>query len=137
MERHHMIDSAGRRSILIACGVLLAGCVAADPPSAAADAGITADGLQSAMAAAFADAEKQTGIARADLKLQSAEVVTWPDGSLGCPKPGGMYTQSLVPGYRIRIHAGEKVLDYHASARGQQVLCPPGRAVEPILGEAM
>jgi len=132
-----MNHSAAHRRILVACGVLLAGCVAADPPSADTVAGITADGLQSAMAAAFADAERQTGIARADLKLQSAEIVTWPDGSLGCPRPGGMYTQSLVPGYRIRIQAGDKVLDYHASARGQQVLCPPGRAVEPIVGEAM
>jgi hypothetical protein len=132
-----MIDSARRRCILITCGALLAGCAAADPPAKAADEGITADGLQSAIAAALVDAEKQTGTARADLKLQSAEIVTWPDGSLGCGKPGGMYTQAMVPGYRIRIRAGDKVLDYHSSARGQLVLCPQGRAVEPIQGEAI
>jgi hypothetical protein len=58
--------------------------------------------------------------------------VTWPDGSLGCPQPGVNYTMALVPGYRIRVRAGERVLDYHASQRGYFVLCPGGMAVDPI-----
>ena len=43
---------------------------------------------------------------RADLKVLSAEAVTWSDGSLGCPEPGMMYTQALVPGYRVQIRGG-------------------------------
>jgi hypothetical protein len=39
---------------------------------------------------------------------------------------------ALVPGYRIKVRAGEQVLDYHASRRGYFVLCPAQRSVDPI-----
>ena len=126
-----------RRIALVASGALLAACAVAEPPDSVPEPNPSASGLQSAIEGAFSDAEKQTGLARDALKLVSAGVVTWPDGSLGCPRPGGMYTQALVPGYRVQIKAGTQVLDYHAGARGQVVLCPSDRAVEPIQGEAM
>jgi hypothetical protein len=47
-----------------------------------------------------------------------------------------MYTQALVPGYRIRVRAGEQLLDYHATSRGHFLLCPPGRAIDPV-GDAV
>ena len=47
------------------------------------------------------------------------------------------YTMALVPGYRIRIKAGQQVLNYHASARGYWVLCPLGRAVDPAPRDAI
>lgn len=81
--------------------------------------------------AALTDAARRTGIDAAALKVASAERVTWLDGSLGCPDPDFMYTQALVPGYRIRIQAGDEMLDYHAGAHGVPLLCPPGRAVDP------
>ena len=74
----------------------------------------------------------RTKIDRTKLTVLSAESVTWSDGSLGCPEPGMAYTQALVPGYRIRIQAGAEVLDYHAGRRGLPVLCPAGRAIEPV-----
>ncbi len=140
------------RWTVVACGTLLAGCAAAGEPVQAvepvvpgtptepaetAEAPITSAGLEAAVEAAFADAATRTGLVRTSLRLASAAVVTWKDGSLGCPSPGGMYTQALVPGYRIVIDAGTKTLDYHVSARGRLLLCPEGRAVEPIRGEAM
>jgi hypothetical protein len=82
--------------------------------------------------AVLADAAKRTGMARASLVLESVQAVTWSDGSLGCPQPGMNYTMALVPGYRIRVRAGEQLLDYHASRRGYFVLCPEGRAVDPL-----
>ena len=138
--------------VVVACGTLLAGCASAGEPvrteepvvpdtptepAGPAEVSITAAGLQAAVEAAFADAATRTGLARTNLRLASAEVVTWKDGSLGCPSPGGMYTQALVPGYRIVIDAGTKTLDYHVSALGRLLLCPDDRAVEPIRGEAM
>ena len=81
--------------------------------------------------AALDDAAHSTGFAPASLKVSSVEKVTWLDGSLGCPEPGLMYTQALVAGYRIRIDAGGKTLDYHADKRGTLVLCPAERAAEP------
>jgi hypothetical protein len=92
--------------------------------------------LQSAIDAALADAARRTGVERTDLEVLSAEAVTWSDGSLGCPQPGMMYTQALVPGFRIRVRAGEETLDYHAGRSGAPLLCPAGRAVEPVSGDA-
>ena len=88
--------------------------------------------LQAQVERALADATGRSGLTAPRVKVASAEHVTWSDGSLGCPQPGMLYTQALVPGYRIRIQAGAETLDYHASARGALVLCPPDRAVDPI-----
>lgn len=90
--------------------------------------------LQSMTEAALDEATRQTKLDRARLKVISAEAVTWPDGSLGCPRPDMAYTQALVPGYRIRVQAGGEVLDFHASRQGQLVLCPSGRSTEPVAG---
>jgi len=82
--------------------------------------------------AALDDAANRSTTARADIKVTSAEPVTWPDGSLGCPQPGMMYTQALVAGYRIVLQAGEQTLNYHAMSRGRPVFCPAGRVVLPV-----
>ena len=87
--------------------------------------------LQSIVEAARQDASSRTGLSLEAIKVLSAERVTWSDGSLGCPSPGMLYTQALVPGFRVMLDAGGQVLDYHAGAGGHLVLCPAGRAVEP------
>ena len=87
--------------------------------------------IESLKEAALVDAMKRTGIDRRLLKVRSAEAVTWSDGSLGCPQPGMMYTQALVPGYRVRIDAGGKVLDYHAGRSGPPAFCPADRVMPP------
>jgi hypothetical protein len=87
--------------------------------------------LESMTDAALADAARLTGMKRTDLKILSAEAVTWSDGSLGCPQPGMMYTQALVPGYRVRIEAGGQVLDYHAGRSGAPTVCPAELARDP------
>jgi hypothetical protein len=86
--------------------------------------------LQATVDAALADAAKRTGIERARLKVVSAQAVTWPDGSLGCPSPGRSYTQALTPGFRIVIQAGKSTLDYHTNTRLHLVLCS-GRGTPP------
>lgn len=83
------------------------------------------------------DAAKQAGMSKAGLAVERAEAVTWADGSLGCPQPGMSYTMALVPGYRIKVRAGGRVLDYHASQRGYFVLCPEGRSQEPAPRDAI
>ncbi len=94
--------------------------------------GVVNTGLKQIVEAALADAARRTGRDASTLQVVSAEAVTWPDGSLGCPEPGMNYTMALVPGYRVRIRAGAEVLDYHASRPGYLVLCPPGRSVDPV-----
>jgi hypothetical protein len=84
--------------------------------------------LRSIIRAAVDDAARRTGRAVVTLQVISSEAVTWPDGSLGCPEPGVTYTMAPVPGCRVRIQAGDTVLDYYTSRRGYLVLCPSERA---------
>ena len=88
--------------------------------------------LQSAIDAALTDAARRTGLKQTELEVLSAEAVTWSDGSIGCPQPGVMYTQALVPGYRIRVRAGTETLDYHSGRKGAPTFCPAERVVPPI-----
>ncbi len=87
------------------------------------------------LTAALEDAAKRTGAKAAAIEVTVAEAVTWPDGSIGCPQPGMMYTQALVPGYRIVLRAGEHTLNYHASSRGGGPnFCPADRVASPAPG---
>lgn len=92
--------------------------------------------LETAVQAALADASRRTGLAVDALQVLDAAAVTWRDGSLGCPQPDRVYTQALVPGFRVRIRAAGQQLDYHAGSRGAVLLCPAGRASEPLPGNA-
>lgn len=114
----------------LACA-LGSGCTAPNPATGVAPMNLSAD-LQAPAQAALSDASRRTGIDVAALKLLGAEHVTWPDGSLGCPAQGRVYTQALVRGVRIRIEAQGDTLDYHASENGTPVLCPSGRARPPV-----
>jgi hypothetical protein len=67
-----------------------------------------------------------SGMPASDLAVEGAEAVTWPDGSLGCPEPGMMYTQVLVDGYWVVIRAGAETYDFRASGSDFK-LCPPSR----------
>jgi hypothetical protein len=81
--------------------------------------------------AALNDALRRTGVPRAAIEVLSADAVTWPDGSMGCPAPGMLYTQALVPGYRIVLQAGSQRLTYHAGREGPPSFCPADRAQMP------
>jgi len=127
----------GALAPLAACAALGTACAQVSPPALPAPPEgkpMNAVTLQSITEAAVADAVRQTGLSVGQLRVTAAEPVTWRDGSLGCPQPGMAYTEALVPGFRIRVAAGDRELDYHASARGALVLCPTGRAVDPIPG---
>jgi hypothetical protein len=91
--------------------------------------------LQSVVEAATQDAASRMNVDRAAIEVVRAEQVIWSDGSLGCPAPGMLYTQALVPGYRVILRAGGQTLDYHAAANGRFALCPPGRAIEPVVDD--
>ena len=73
--------------------------------------------------AILADLAKRTGSARETLDVLRSEETVFPDGSLGCPKPGLAYTQALVEGYRVVIRHAGKDYDYRAARSGYFVLC--------------
>jgi hypothetical protein len=83
--------------------------------------------LDHATDAAVADLAAEEGVDEAAIEVVSADRVTWSDGSLGCPEPGGMYTQALVPGYRIVLAVDGTEVHYHG-ADGSA----PSRCDDPI-----
>ncbi|MGH8949191.1 MAG: hypothetical protein ACRDXF_10075 [Acidimicrobiia bacterium] len=76
------------------------------------------------VAPAKADLATRLGVEPDELEVISAETVTWPDGSLGCPEPGMSYTQALVDGSKVVLGHDERVYVYHAGDDGQPFLCP-------------
>jgi hypothetical protein len=72
---------------------------------------------------AVADLAQRLGVDAAAVRVVSSDEVTWPDGSLGCPEPGMMYTQMLVPGNRTILEVGGKQYAYHSSASRAPFLC--------------
>jgi hypothetical protein len=62
----------------------------------------------------------------------AANLVTWPDGSLGCPQPGKVYTQALVEGASIALATGGQTYEYHAGRDGAPFLCPTIEIPPPI-----
>jgi hypothetical protein len=55
---------------------------------------------------------------RDNITVERAESAIFPDGGLGCPKPGEIYTQAQVQGYWVVLRSAGKGYDYRASAKG-------------------
>lgn len=90
---------------------------ATDDPAAGSDA---------ALGEETAAAISETGADPDDVEVREATFVTWPDGALGCPEDGMMYTQALVEGYRIVLVVDGEEVTFHGAA-GQ----PPFRCEDP------
>ena len=70
-----------------------------------------------------ADLAARPEVEESSIEVLSAELMTWPDGSLGCPQPGMFYTQALVEGSRVLLRSGETTYPYHAGDNGEPFLC--------------
>lgn len=120
-------------------GLLLAACAAgqlaspsaseqavSDPPTpdeTPAATMPTADISEDAIAALVVMAAEDADATIDEVRVVSAEEVTWSDGSLGCPQPGMAYTQALVPGYRVVLEIDGKELYFHAAQGGEFRIC--------------
>lgn len=62
------------------------------------------------------------GIPSEEIEVVEVEEVEWPDTSLGCPQPGMVYAQVIVPGCRVVMKARGEVYEYH-SGEARAVLC--------------
>ena len=114
----------GLTALALLVVVATSGCAVSDGSGGAADATSTPRAAEPTSgvdpeALAIADLAAHTGVDPADIDVVAHEQVTWPDGSLGCPKPGYSYTQALVDGYRIVLRAGAEDYAYHG-ADGQK-----------------
>lgn len=105
----------------------------APEPAPEVDAPVSAVNMQAVIDAALDDAAARMGRPRTELRVITAEAVTWPDGSLGCPEEGRGYTDALVRGFRVRIGTSAKDwIEYHAGMDGKPFHCPSERVRPPF-----
>jgi hypothetical protein len=80
--------------------------------------------MQGLVDSAVADLAVRLSIAPDAIAVVSAEAVTWPDGSVGCPHPDMRYTQVPVDGALIVLAVGSTTYRYHSGgARTEPFLC--------------
>jgi len=97
---------------LILTAVLASGC--------ASDSARTVDPIAQP---AVTDLAGRLGIEESEIAVVSIEEVTWPDGSLGCPEPGTMYTQALEDGTLIILEVDGATYEYHAGVDRDPFYC--------------
>jgi hypothetical protein len=134
-------------SICLVCVALVTGCSAnaqqvgaskpvrvKPPQEAAVDNGnaVTGEVPAQAIEKLRAEVAAQANVKASDVKVLGAQAVTWPNGALGCPQPGMMYTQALVPGYRVELEAAGKRYVYHASTKGSFKQCDSKLRQPPV-----
>ncbi len=84
---------------------------------AALPTGPVPDGVreQPEVRAAIEAHAERVGVPVEEVEVAGYAQVTWSDGSLGCPEPGMMYTQALVPGQQLILSVDGKLASYHAA----------------------
>jgi hypothetical protein len=97
------------------------GVVTLEPPAAISDP--TDPKLKDLVNQAKDDLAERLEIPTDSIDLLEAQEVTWPDSSLGCPKPGLSYMQVLQEGARIRLRAEGRTYHYHSGADGAPFYC--------------
>ena len=107
---------------LLAAAWVVGGCSAASSSSDPADRQVPGGSPSgnialptSVIEPVVAEVAKLAGVPADQVTVISAEAVTFPDGSLGCPQPGMVYTQALVDGYKIVAEAGGKTYDFRGT----------------------
>jgi hypothetical protein len=76
--------------------------------------------------AAIEDLRHRAFTGRQPIRVIIARPETFPNGALGCPKPGMTYTQGLVEGFRVILGQGDRAWIYTAGTDGVPQLCESG-----------
>ncbi|MCD4686640.1 MAG: hypothetical protein K8S97_11960 [Anaerolineae bacterium] len=67
----------------------------------------------------------------------SVITLTWPDASLGCPKPDADYDDRPTQGYRIVLRSGNEQIIYHTSSQHIMYCTPEDEILPGILRRAL
>jgi hypothetical protein len=103
------------------------------PPASSGRDATGATEVPGLLMALFKEDLMQRALAKLDaIGVVSSMQTTWPDGSLGCGRPGQVYTQAVVRGYRVVLSANAAEYAYHSDLRGKFVVCQQGRALPPL-----
>jgi len=102
-------------------------------PKAAASESVMGEVPDAVLAQMKSDLAARVGKSVDGARVVRAEQVVWPDGSIGCGKPGVLYTQQAVPGYRVELEFEGRNYRYHASLAGGATYCErPGPFLERL-----
>ncbi|GAB1263700.1 hypothetical protein NBRC116493_31470 [Aurantivibrio infirmus] len=101
-----------RRALL--CSLLLSAPILASGPKPDIDSALAAQ--------AKGLLEKIIGT-DAEITVKTEEEVTWNNGAMGCPQPEGVYSQALIPGYRIILIANDREYAFHGRNNGEPFYC--------------
>ena len=110
---------------------------------ASVTAGCAQENLPPPVVVAIADMAAHLNVQPEQVTVVGLEEVTWSDASLGCPLPGMMYAQVLVPGYRVTLEAVGRRFEYHTDRTSRAVrvaqaqMTPPDVAVPEDLPEVV
>lgn len=118
-ERDYGVHVAGARAVLCAAPGAVkpeAGEAKAGPPATVLDL----------VQKARADLTQRHGEAAQRARVTAVRQTTWPDTSLGCPQPDGVYAQVPTDGYRLELELDGRRYTYHSDLK-RVVRCPgPG-----------
>ena len=86
-------------------------------PSPSGGSATLPEGLRTepAVAAAIADTAERAKVDPDQVVIAAWSPVTFTDGSMGCPKKGMSYTQSLVEGELLLLRVDASLYQYHAA----------------------
>jgi hypothetical protein len=73
----------------------------------------------------------QLGVDPTVITVARTAEVTWRDGSIGCPQPGFMYTQALVPGVLVELVVDGTTYAFHQGGNQPPFYCPDPAEVPP------
>ncbi len=78
------------------------------------------------------DLAARLDVEAAAIEIVTAELVVWPDSSLGCPQPDMAYLQVLSDGYRVLLSHDGAIYSYHGGgSRLDPFLCEqPSKPVQ-------
>ena len=72
------------------------------------------------------EVSRDAGVPREQVRVMSAEAMTFPNAGLGCEQPGIAYAQVQIDGYRVLLEAGGNTYDYRGAGSR-----PPRRCLKP------
>lgn len=90
----------------------------------------TVDNMEQLLQKLTLDLSQREGVPVEDIAVAVVQPVTWPDGSLGCPQEGMMYTMALVDGYQVVLQIGNRSFYYHTAGVEYFTFCPDGQPVK-------
>lgn len=79
------------------------------------------------------DLAQRLGVDPEAIEVVTKEAVEWPNGAMGCPAPGAVYTQAIVPGFRMVLEVEGERYEYHTDRQQRFLLCENGEPQFPAI----